>query len=142
MKKILKDLALALLNATLILVVICLVLAWKVAGKADQITATFAQNLITVAPLREDIQGLTREIAALRSDLTQLPTQSDAQRSATLRRVQTKMVQIETQLGTVRQSMSELSKAPTQLIDYAIDASADRLTQGINDIRSCSPPAS
>lgn len=142
MTNTLKNLALALLNATLILVALCLFLAWKVADKADQITDNFARNLITVAPLREDVQSLTEELAALRSDLAQVSSQSSDLSSASLQRIQTRVAQIDARMSTARQSITKLVEAPTLLIDYAIDASADRLTQGINDIRSCSPPKS
>ena len=51
------NLFLALLNATLILVVVSLALAWGVSNNLRSITADFAQNLIDVAPLRDEVAG-------------------------------------------------------------------------------------
>ncbi|MFT7596253.1 MAG: hypothetical protein ACI8R4_003588, partial [Paracoccaceae bacterium] len=87
----LKKLGLALINATLILIVLCLFLAWKVTSRVDDLASNFAQNLNTVAPLREDIQGATSEMAALRSDLATLKAQSGDVSSATLQRIQDRM---------------------------------------------------
>jgi len=145
MPKTLKDLGLAMVNATLILIVLCLFLAWKVTDKADQIAANFARNLVTVAPLREDIQGATAELAALRQDLAQLstqPEQPDALRSASLQRIEARVEKITKNMDSARQSVAHLSQAPTRLIDHAIDTAADRLTESVNDIRGCVAPQS
>ena len=61
MIKTLKDLALALLNATLLLIALCLFLAWLVSSRVDGMLATFASNLELVGPLREDVQAMTAE---------------------------------------------------------------------------------
>jgi methyl-accepting chemotaxis protein len=140
MLRTLKDLALAMLNATLILIVLCLFLAWKIADKADQIAASFARNLITVEPLRQDIQGAIAEMATLSRALEQMSSQSVELTAAGLQQMQSQVEQINARMNTARQSITTLTETPTKLIDYAVDATADRLTLSINDLRGCAPP--
>ena len=84
MGKTLKDLFLALLNATLILVALCLFLFLMAANKANSLTETFAEHLQIVGPLQESVQTTGTEIAALRSDLAELKNQSGEVSSATM----------------------------------------------------------
>jgi len=138
----LKNLGLALINATLILVALCLFLTWNIVDKADHIASNVAQSLISVQPLRQDIQGATIELAALRNDLAQISEQSDELRSASLQRVQTRVEQMQEDMENARQSLANLSQAPTRLVDHAIETAADQVAQGINDVRGCVPPES
>ncbi len=140
MLKTLKDLAIAMINATLILLVLCLFLAWKVTNKADALSSQFARNLITVQPLRDDIQAVTNELAALRGDLARIAEQTEGVRPANLARIETRVQKMETQVNGALGAVSDLSQAPARLMDHAIDTAADRLTQGIHDIRNCSAP--
>ena len=108
MPKTLKDLGLAMINATLILIVLCLFLAWKVTSKADQVASNFARNLVTIQPLREDIQGTTTELAALRQDLAQISRQSDGLQSASLQRIETQLGKITENVERAHQSVAHL----------------------------------
>ena len=136
----LKNLGLAMINATLILIVLCLFLTWKITNRVDNLASNFAQNLNIVAPLREDLQGATKELAALRSDLAALKTQSGDVSSATLQRLQDRMSQTQGKLETAQQSVRDLTQAPAQLIDHAIETAADEFAQRAKDIRGCVPP--
>ena len=136
----LKNLGLAMINATLILIVLCLFLAWKITSRVDNLASNFAQNLNIVAPLREDLQGATKELAALRSDLAALKAQSGDVSSATLQRLQDRMSQTQEKLETAQKSVRDLAQAPAQLIDHAIETAADEFAQRAKDIRGCVPP--
>lgn len=129
-----------MINATLILIVLCLFLAWKITNRVDNLASNFAQNLNIVAPLREDLQGATKELAALRSDLAALKAQSGDVSSATLQRLQDRMSQTQEKLETAQQSVRDLAQAPAQLIDHAIETAADEFAQRAKDIRGCVPP--
>ncbi|MFV0514865.1 MAG: hypothetical protein ACK5MY_14745 [Jhaorihella sp.] len=141
MAKTLKDLALALLNATLLLIALCLFLAWQVASKVDGMIATFASNLEIVAPLREDVQAMTGEVAALRTDLASLSSQGAEAGSATMRAVQNRVAALETQLSQAGARIDALLQAPGALVDQAIDrtmtSAASEFSRAINDIRGC-----
>ena len=139
MLKILKNLGLAMINATLILIVVALLLAWKVSGTADRIVTDFAKNLVTVEPLRQELQNVNGELAALRGDLERIRDQSGDLQSASLQRIDERLIQMQTRLGTARQSLANLSQAPARLVDQAIDTAATRVSQEIRDYRNCIP---
>ena len=139
MLKILKDIGLAMINATLILIVVALLLAWKVTGTADQIVSDFARNLVTIEPLRQDVQDATAELAALRGDLASLRDQSGDVQSASLQRIETRLTLMETRMQDARASLATLSQTPARLVDRAIDTAATRVSQEIRDFRGCVP---
>ena len=136
----LKNLVLALINATLILIVLGLFLAWKVTSQVDTLASNFAQNLNIVAPLREDIQGATAELSSLRADLGALKAQSGALNSARLQNLQDRMESTQAKLEAAQQSVQSLTQAPTTLIDHAIETAADEFAQRVTDIRGCGKP--
>lgn len=142
MKTTLKNLVLAMINATLILIVLCLFLAWKVTSRVDDLASSFAQNLNIVTPLREDIQGATAELAALRSDLAALKTQSGDVKSESLLRLQERMEITQTKLETAQQTVRTLTQAPAKLIDHAIVTAADEMAKRATSLRGCEPPQS
>lgn len=142
MLKVLKDLGVALLNATLILLALCLFLAWKVTSTADDIAENFARNLVTIEPLRADLQAATNELSALRQDVAQISTQSGEVKSATLRRIETRLESMNSQVAGARDSINELATAPARLMDHAIETAADSLADKAMSIRGCVPPQS
>ncbi|WP_282151471.1 hypothetical protein [Ruegeria atlantica] len=142
MAKTLKDLLLALLNATLILIALCLFLGWKLASTVDDITVKFAEKVQIVAPLKEDVQGLRGELTALRSDLSSLQLSGTAADSATARKLSEtleKLNGLENNLQAAQARIAELTEAPDQLINTAIENSADIVADRIIAIRGCEP---
>ncbi len=140
MAKVLKDLVLAMIDATLILILLCLFFAWRVSSTLDGLVATFAQNLEVVAPLREDVQGMTAELAALRGDLQTVKSQTGVVSSATMTRIQTRVDQIDAKLTDARNRVANLQGAPERLMDQALQQASDKFTQSVIDIRNCTPP--
>ena len=70
--KTVKDLILALINATLILIALCLFLGLMVMNRANDITATFASNLIKLEPLKDEVSAAREDIAGLRTYIAAL----------------------------------------------------------------------
>ncbi len=139
MAKTLKDLFLALINATLILVALCLVLLMMVLTKANSLSETFAQNLSVVAPLQKSVSSTRDEMVGLREDLTTLRGQTGAAASATLARVQARVDIMERQWSQMQESLSNLHQAPTMLVDHAIEKAAQEAVDGLADLRGCVP---
>ncbi|KUJ80777.1 hypothetical protein AVO45_07030 [Ruegeria marisrubri] len=143
MARTLKDLLLALLNATLLLMALCLFLAWKVASTVDGLAATFAQNLELVAPLRDEAAGLRSELQAMRSDLGDALQEKGEQLSeASQQRIQailTRLEAAEQRLETAQAGISDLSEAPEKLIEHAIETSTDAIADSVMEIRGCTP---
>lgn len=142
MTKNIKDLALALVNATLILVIVALFLTLKVVNKADDLTATFAQNLVQIQPLRDEVVAMSQEIAGLRADLNTVVTGTDTLNGAAAQRLETRATALQTRLDDMQASMAKLSNAPYDIVDHAINSAADATADRVNDIRGCVPPQS
>lgn len=142
MASTLKDLLLALLNATLILVALCLFLGWKLASTVDGITTSFAEKAQVVSPLKEEIRGVRGELTALRSDLSSIQTNGSLTDSATAGRVFTalaKLDQLEQKMQDTQARISEITETPDVLINSAIEKTADEIADRIIAIRGCEP---
>jgi hypothetical protein len=134
-----KDLALALLNATLILVALCLWLAWSLASTVDDITDQMLSNLVDVRPIRDDIRNLTEELGGIRSDLEAIAEENGGLASEAANRLSEKVGGIQDRVAEVRGRIDVLVDSPELVIDYAIDAAFDRAETAVNAIRSCRP---
>ena len=66
------NLVLALLNATLILLALCLWLGWSLFSSVEHITDDMTDVVATIRPLRSEIRDLTTEIGETRSNLAAL----------------------------------------------------------------------
>ena len=72
MLKILKDLALAMLNATLLLIVLALFLALRLTDKMEHLAGGVAAHAVELLPLREEANDLAQEVTGLREDVQAL----------------------------------------------------------------------
>ncbi len=142
MAKTFKDLLLALLNATLILVALCLFLGWKLASTVDGITDRFSETLETVAPLQEQAQGIRGELAALRSDLATIQLEGDTVDAATVERITAtldRLNAVEETLQATQARFADMAQSPDILIDQAINTTADAIADRVMSIRGCVP---
>jgi hypothetical protein len=137
----LKALALALLNATLILVALCLFLAWNLAREVDEISTDFAQSLIDINPVRDDIRDLTFEVASLRADLEAVMTQTGDARDTAQTEAIARLDAVNTRISGIADQAQALLDEPEALVDYAIDATAREMKEGVADLRGCTLPA-
>lgn len=142
MAKTLKDLLLALLNATLILLALCLFLGWKLAQSVENIRAGFAENLQVVAPLKDQAQGIRGELAALRSDLDAIRSNGGVADSATAQKLNATLQRLdglEDRMATAQERLAGLAEKPEDLIDFAITTTADTVTDRVLMVRGCEP---
>lgn len=142
MAKTLKDLLLALLNATLILVALCLFLGWKLASTVEGITTAFSEKVQVIAPLKDEILGVQGELAALRNDLADVQSSGSVTDIAEKLRISTALVKrdnLEQKMQGAQASIAELTDSPDKLIDSAIEKSADVVADRIIAIRGCVP---
>ncbi|GAA6192317.1 hypothetical protein [Phaeobacter sp. NW0010-22] len=139
MTKTLKDLALALLNATLILVALCLFLAWKTTAAVDAMTENFALTLQRVTPLRDEVKATREELAGLRQDLAALKSSGSELTSAAAQGLMNRVTVIEAKIDAAQDKITALVDAPEKLIDYTIETAADTAARSISDFRGCTP---
>lgn len=137
MAKTLKDLALALLNATLILVAVCLFLGWKLSSTVNGVLTDFASNIQIVGPMRDDVQTMTAEVSALRGDLASL--KSGEYSPEILSRVQTRMDHVEARMDKMGQRLGDLTALPQTMLDQSIEKLGNEAAHAVNDIRGCVP---
>lgn len=138
---VIKNLALAMLNATLILLALCLWLAWKLSAEIDDITDDFASNLIKVQPLRDDIATLTGQVGLLRQDLEQLRGESAGAAEAAIARLSERTDQLDAGLTKVNGLFDRLSADPEALLDQATRSAVSQLANEAQDMMHCLPNA-
>ncbi|SLN27127.1 hypothetical protein PSA7680_01205 [Pseudoruegeria aquimaris] len=139
--KLLKDLALALLNATLLLALACLLVAYLTVKKVDGITATFASNLIEVQPVRDQLAALNDNLAGLRGDLADIRSASGEAGSEALQAVQARVQRIEGEVAQTREKVRALIDEPEILIDHAIETTAEEVKGIVRTTLNCAAPA-
>ena len=137
------ELALALLNATLILAALCLFLAWRAAATVEQVTETVttaaAGHLAAVAPLRDELGAARGELAALRADLDRLSAGgavSDAL-SARLAAAEARLDALSDRAGQV---IDTLPRDAGALVDRAVTRGVDRAGRWAAGLRGCTLP--
>lgn len=137
MAKTLKDLLLALINATLILLAVCLFFAWNLARSVENIQDKFAHGIQAIQPLRNQAQSLQTELVELQDDLSNIQgiRTEDPEAQRELLAALTRLKQIETKLEETQSRLNDLAENPYQLIDYAITTSLDAVSLRIRSAR-------
>ena len=142
MAKTLKDLFFALLNATLILLALCLFLVWKVAQSVENVQTGFKENLQVVIPLKEQVQGIRGELEGIRSALVAIRQQDgtlDTASRAQLNDAMQSLKDMEGKLAGAQSRMLEIVDNPEDLINYAITTSAEAISGQYMALRGCVP---
>ncbi|MEP2531001.1 hypothetical protein [Shimia sp.] len=138
--KTLKDLLIAMVNATLILVALCLFLLWQLAGKTENIAANFASNLKVVQPVGEEVRGLREDVAGLRADISKLGTGTDQSPTSTRQALDIRLAALNAKLDRIQTTMTKLAETPDRLMTQAIDRSTTQLAQTAYALRGCTAP--
>ncbi|MCC5976406.1 MAG: hypothetical protein JJT81_20495 [Rubellimicrobium sp.] len=126
------SLALALLNATLILVALSLWLAWGAIRGAERVSDQLADAAETVLPLRSEIVTLTEEIAAARAVLAQRASEGDSGAVA----LEARLAGVEARLAELTAAVTELGIDPEALIDRAVSSSFEGLGEAVARVLS------
>ena len=124
------NLALALLNATLILAALCLWLAWGALSAAERVSGQIEEAAQTVLPLRAEIVAMTEEIAATRADLADLR----ADGSADLAALEGRIAGAEAELARLSEAVAQLAADPEALVDRAVASAFEGLGETVADI--------
>jgi hypothetical protein len=123
------SLALALVNATLILLALCLWLGWQVVSEARAVTAQLAERAGLLQPLQTELLGLRSEVAGLRSDLAAWRAEGDA--SAALTGLADQLEGVDARLSAATDQVDALLDDPGLLVDRAVDRAALQIKSGI-----------
>ncbi|WP_435659601.1 hypothetical protein [Leisingera caerulea] len=123
------DLAKALLNATLILLALCLFLGWKLMAAASAVTANAAEITSRVEPLHTAVAGLQGEIAGLRAAVVQNDTDTVSP---------ARLASVEERLDQVQASLSGMRDLPQQAAAGAARAGAAEFAARLTGLLRCS----
>ena len=115
------QLALALLNATLILLALCLWLGWGAASAVRDVSGDMAMRKEVLTGLRDDLQGLKAEVAALRSDLAQGKTPDGPRIDA-----------LDTRLATISENLARTAEAANRMADASAQAVGNEIRAFLN----------
>ena len=115
------QLALALLNATLILLALCLWLGWGAASAVRDVSGDMAMRKEVLTGLRDDLQGLKAEVAALRSDLAQGKTPDGPRIDA-----------LDTRLATISENLARTAEAANRMADSSAQAVGNEIRAFLN----------
>lgn len=139
---VLRDLLLAMLNATLILLAICLWLAWRLTSEVDDVARTVTENLQPLQPLREDISTLTDEVAGLRADLAAAGDRvaGAAPASAALTRLATRAEALNARLAGLGERADAIAADPDQVFAQAAATAAAALGTELQQLAGCRAP--
>jgi transposase len=133
----LKDLALALLNATLLLALACLVAGVVLVSRFQGVTDAFAQKLADLSPVRQELAALREEVGGLRTDLAAMATGASASQSSSLMRLQTRTALLDDKVQSIQSTVSGIAQDPFVLIDHAVGAAADELRKTLTGDAAC-----
>ncbi|SHE57072.1 hypothetical protein SAMN05444279_104116 [Ruegeria intermedia] len=138
MARTLKDLLLALLNATLILLALCLFLGWKLAQSVENIQDRFQQNLQIVRPFQEEARTIRADLNALRDELEAVRADStDVGTGQKLARTLDRLDQSLAALDRAQDTLTQLAETPELLIDRAVSTAIDTTSQRLMTLRGC-----
>jgi hypothetical protein len=145
----LRGLALALVNATLILVAACLFLAWQAAATVERagvrMADAAAERLARLAPLADELAMAHAEIAGLRADLARLADGAGAGDGGLADTLGERLAEAEARLdavsGEVVGTLDAVAADPGLLVDRAVAAGVDRVGMWAAGLRGCTLPS-
>ena len=123
------SLLLAMLNATLILMALCLWLGWHVLSEARAITGRLTDSMTLLTPVTDEIAGLRAEVLALRGDLADMKGQDAG--SATMTAFDDRLAKLDSRVTKTGDQIETMIADPGALIDRAVDRAALQIKSGI-----------
>ena len=143
------QLALALVDATLLLVVAALFLGWSLAQKVERISevtiASATQQIAAISPVADQVAGLKEDLGLLRADVADLRLTEDGKIEQTASRIITKLDALEVELSDVNATLAPTFKAmstdPGIVVDRAVTTSLAEVGAWITSLSSCHAPA-
>ena len=114
------NLVLALLNATLILLAICLWFAWGAMSSAERVATEIRTTVTSVQPVREEFRGLRGDIQDLRADLASLQNQ-DGTRTQAVAELSGSINSLQGEIESLSGSIRAIDVDPNAVVTHAIE---------------------
>jgi uncharacterized small protein (DUF1192 family) len=135
----LRNLALALLNATLILAALVLWLTWRTADAVHDVTEDVDLALVGLDPVRTDLALLRDEVSGLRADIAALSTSGPGGARTLTEPIEQRIAALDRRIADAVARADRLTSDPAVLIDRAIGSVAENLTRSVARLRDCVP---
>lgn len=137
----LKNLVLALLNATLILLALCLWLGLRIASEVRGATENLSLNLGLVQPLQQDAAAIATQVAGLRADLAAASDRVGELPPEVIENLREKSDQLQAPLDKLSQIAERIAIDPGILAERAAIAAVAKLGQEAQQLRQCRLPS-
>ncbi|MGR3617376.1 MAG: hypothetical protein ACU0BB_15245 [Paracoccaceae bacterium] len=137
MGKTIRDLLLALVNATLILLAVCLFLGWKLSQTVEDVTDNLKGALISVTPLGDEVRALHDELQDVRDNVNTLMENRGDRSGERMQALNVQMTQIDTKLTQIRDQLQGLKEMPETVMNTAISTGVDRVMMHAANLRGC-----
>lgn len=121
MTKTIWNLLKALLNATLLLLALCLFLGWQLFASARGVSEDLGKISARFTPIHDQLQTINTEVA----DLNRSLTESDSPDSAEMR---FRLARLEEQLSRINEETDTMSALPAQVVTTAVEAAVQSIT--------------
>ncbi|MXN63325.1 hypothetical protein GR183_00280 [Stappia sp. GBMRC 2046] len=132
-----KNLLLALLNATLILVALCLALAYGAASTFERAMDNLGGRIVSIRPVSGELKNLTGELKALRGDLASIREQGRESSAEALEKARAKLDEVDRRLAAFGENVEALAQKPDEIIDTALDKVSTRIGSGLSALAPC-----
>ncbi|AZV78534.1 hypothetical protein EBB79_12045 [Parasedimentitalea marina] len=132
MRHTILDLLKAMINATLLLLALCLYLGWMLVSTIQDVTGDVTEAIAQVTPVQARIQDLQSEVAGLRRDITSRPELA----------VSGQLTKLDQRLASLQQEMAGIRQLPSDIIQNAAQTAAAELVGPISRLASCPLPPS
>lgn len=139
------QLALALLNATLILVVAALFLAWNVVNKMEHLAglaiASATQQVAELSPLADEVSGLRADLSQLREDVAELTLIEDFRIAQAADSILVKLQNLEQKTSQMDAALSPaidvITTDPAVLVDVAVETGIAAVGEWVTGVSGC-----
>lgn len=131
------NLLLALLNATLILVALCLFLGWQLAEEVSAVTDHVGQKMTKVEDLGNEVSSMSAEMAALRAELSKQSVQADPMTLQKMTELSAKLDRIDQGMADTKGRVDAFLEEPNALVDRAVDRTTANIKEIVADFSDC-----
>lgn len=142
MRQILQDLIKSMLNATLLLIALCLYLGWQTVSAIDGLSSRIAARL---APVETRVENITVALSELRVTLAERPQEGGVAGAAMDRQLFERLDLLTEQLAEVNTSLNAMRHLPRDMITGALEEHSSQIGKGLagqlTNLANCTRPA-
>ncbi|WP_417699260.1 hypothetical protein [Pseudophaeobacter sp.] len=125
MAKVVFDLLKALLNATLLLLALCLFLGWQLSSSVAQVSQRLSDISSNLRPLHSQAQAMTEEFASLSAAISQADTPDSSE-------MPIRLAQLQEELTALKLEIQSLKQLPGEVVRIAVETAVQDLSEELS----------